>query len=94
MTRENLQKILAFATLEELQHHKLTLHNIKRYVLPQLQKYRITKNEKITDYDILKALIIISTVMTQKPSEFRTGRGDVWTALRKEAIMSCELPVE
>ena len=93
MTRENLQKILAFATLEELQHHTITLPNIKRYVLPQLQKYRITKNEKITDYDILKALIIISAVMTQKPIEFRTGRGDVWTQRRKDAFMSCDLPL-
>ena len=94
MERENLRRTLAFAIIEELGTHQTTIPNIDRYVIPKRTKYRINKQEKITDADILVALFIIQKVCAQKPIAFRYGRGDVWTSARKEAIMSCDLPVD
>ena len=91
MERENLRRTLAFAILEELHTHSLTLANVKRYVVPKRTKYRINKEEKITNNDINQALQLIYTVLAQKPIEFRYGRGDVWTARRREAFMSVEI---
>ena len=93
MKRENLRRTLAFAIVEELGTHQHTIPNIERYVLPKKTRYRIPKNEKITQEDILIASLIVVHVMQQKPIAFRYGRGDVWTEKRKEAFMSCDLPV-
>jgi len=94
MERENLRRVLAFAILEELGTHKLTMPNVDRYVLPKRTKYRINKKEHITEADKLIALLIVELVCQQKPIAFRYGRGDVWTAQRKDAIMSADLPVK
>jgi len=93
MKREKLRRTLAFAIAEELQAHKHTIPNIRRYVVPLLTKYRINKNERITDEDILIAALIVTHVMQQKPIAFRYGIGDVWTQQRSIAFMSCDLPV-
>ena len=94
MERENLRRVLAFAIIEELGTHQLTMPNVDRYVLPKRTRYRINKNEKITLADKTIALFIIEKVCAQKPIAFRYGRGDVWTQQRKDAIMSCDLPVD
>ena len=94
MNRENLRRTLAFAIIEELGTHKMTIPNIERYVIPKRTKYRINKSEKITQADIVIATLIIEYVCAQKPIAFRYGHGDVWTSQRKDAIMSCDLPVD
>ena len=94
MNRENLRRTLAFMILEELGTHQLTMPNIDRYVLPKRTRYRIKKEEKITEADKLIALFIITHVCQQKPIAFRYGRGDAWTQQRKNAIMSADLPVD
>jgi len=93
MKRERLRRKLAFAIVEELQSHKHTIPNIRRYVVPLLTKYRINKNERITDEDIIISTLIITHVMQQKPIAFRCGIGDVWTQKRRDAFMSTDLPV-
>ena len=94
MKRERLRRTLAFAIIEELGTHKMTMPNIERYVLPKRTQYRINKSEKITLEDKLIATLIVTYVCAQKPIAFRYGHGDVWTQQRKDAIMSCDLPVD
>lgn len=94
MKREQLRRYLAFAIVEELGTHKRTLPNIERYVIPKLTKYNIRKETKITQADILTALLMIEYVMSQKDVYFQYGYGKHWTHKRKEVFMSAVFPVE
>jgi len=94
MKREALRRRLAWAIVEELGTHKRTFPNIERYVRPKLTRYQIRKNTKITDSDILVALLMIEYVMAQKDVYFQFGYGKHWTHKRKEAFMSTVFPVE
>lgn len=93
MKREKLRRTLAWAIVEELGTHRMTIPNVNRYVLPTLTKYRIPKKEHITEEDKLISLLIVTHVTLQKPVAFRFGVGDVWTQKRKDTFMSCDLPV-
>ena len=93
MKRENLRRTLAFAIVEELGTHKRTIPNIERYVKPNLTKYNIRNNTKITQADILVSILMIEFVMSQKPLQFQYGYGEHWTNSRKEAFMSAVFPV-
>ena len=94
MKRENLRRTLAFAIIEELGTHKTTIPNIDRYVLPKLTKYNIRKKTKITQADILTALLMIQHVCVQKDTYFRYGYGEHYTRRRREAFMDTVFPVE
>ena len=94
MERENLRRMLAFAIIEELGTHQLTMPNVERYVLPRRTKYCIKKEEKITETDKMIAMFIVLHACAQKPIVFRYARGQVWTQQRKEFMMSCDLPVD
>ena len=94
MKREKLRRTLAFAIVEELGTHKLTIPNVDRYVIPKLKKYMIRKETKITQADILTALLMIQYVCVQKDTYFRYGYGEHYTRRRKEAFMDTVFPVE
>ena len=95
MKREQLRRTLAWAIVEELgPNHKRTIPNIERYVKPKLTRYNIRKETKITQADILVALLMIDYVMKQKDVYFQFGYGKHWTHKRKEAFMSAVFPVE
>jgi len=94
MKRENLRRTLAFAIMEELGTHARTLPNIERYVKPKLLKYTIRKETKITQADILVALLMIQHVTSQKDIYFQFGYGEHYTRRRKEALMNTVFPVE
>ena len=96
MTRERLRRTLAFASMEILWKNTISKANIKRYVLPELHRYRINREEKITNKDVRIAIELVATKIaeSQKPMEFRFGRGDVWTTKRRKAFMSDDLPCE
>ncbi len=93
MTRERLRRTLALASVELLGTHAISHTNIKRYVIPHLTDYRICKNEPISNKDIRVAMNMIVRVLSQKPVEFRFGRGDVWRAMLREVFLNHDLPV-
>ena len=86
--RERLSNTLALASMEILKDHTISATNIRRYVVPSLHLYRICKKEPISNKDIKIALGLIATKISesQKPIEFRFGRGDAWTSIRREAF--------
>ena len=94
MKREKIRRTLALATLEVLgPFHARTTPNIRRYVLHHLPFYNIRKTEKITDEDMMHAVMICDHICQQKPLGFMYGVGQRYTDARKDAFMNTPLPV-
>ncbi len=90
MSRTQLRKILAFASVEVLGKHTISIPNIKRYVVPRLTEYNIRKDEPISNKDIRVAYDLVLKRMSesQNPIHFRFGQGELWRETRRKAFLS------
>lgn len=96
MGRDHLRRTLAYASMEILKDHTISIPNIRRYVVPLLHNYRICKDEPISNKDIHIAHDLILTKLSeaQKPIEFRFGRDDVSREMRRIAFLENDLVVK
>ena len=70
MSRENLRRIIALASIEILKSHSLTALNVKRYFLNALPMYNVRKDTTVTYEDIVAAIQIVHNALPQKPVHF------------------------
>lgn len=88
MKREGLRRRLALATVEILRQQKITVANIKRYVIPHLHLYCVCKKERITETDIRVAIFAVNQSLIANAPSFRYGVGEDFVRERETYFLT------